>query len=824
MEEFSKISIHNHLGGSCADREIDESHEKVTSFDFEIVKEKLRDANENEFNLLALTQSNKFDYTNYLKVKEIAHQKNIELLPGIEINIKNKISNVDKFLHSIVIFDPQSNLEEIEINIDRMINENQENYVTLDQFLDIVIKQKCIIIPHAIKQESRSVANNPEILSELIMLSNSIPVVLEANQTYHKKTLKLKLKNKLTEFEDSWVDKCNLISSADRMHFSDIESPTYIWGSPTFDDLYYSCFMSETRIKRKSDLITKVNYISKIEIIGTDSNQLKDSKIITSHGLNSIIGPSGSGKTLLLDIIKRKLTGLPLDNKTISKDSDYSSLYDVDDIVLYDREGEKIDENSGYQIVEGEILYHKVISAYKSNRENMLKELDINIDQRIFDQLILNFTKEANIYVANQTKIKNNRLKAEQTLNNILSTIKFLDENKQNNAQSINYSMDDSSASRIETIISEYQRKKTDLDKIDKSINLLLDMGEKYDLNSSYFDDIKHLKDKLTNSIYLLMRKDIVLHEKYKSHNLKQSFIYKNVQDYNSKIGAQSKLINERKQSLLNMTQKFQRLIYDNIILSMNETIPFLDENLLKKAIVANKENNSRININKINTTFSKDLLPTMFPTNIGRIPKLKLSLFNEEILDISDITSVKRFLDVFVENDYNSKIYLSPNLEDFIDYKIELLNNDGEFEDIEKITAGNLSKIYINRMFENKIADAGSNVIVLYDQPDSNMEKAFILDELIPKISTIRDKYQIFITTHEPLLVVNADSNSIISSQNYKTASKGNSIKYVNQSFAGVGSKSSLIYEVAKLIDGHPNAIQKRSILYGGILSENKN
>ena len=123
--------------------------------------------------------------------------------------------------------------------------------------------------------------------------------------------------------------------------------------------------------------------------------------------------------------------------------------------------------------------------------------------------------------------------------------------------------------------------------------------------------------------------------------------------------------------------------------------------------------------------------------------------------------------------------------------------------------------------MFEDKIIHAGSNTIILYDQPDANMEKEFILSELVTKISKIRDTNQIFITTHEPLLVVNSDSNNIIAATNEKTAIKKNDIEYTNKSFVGVNSRKELVQEVAKLIDGSPEAVKRRSIIYGGVLNE---
>lgn len=93
-------------------------------------------------------------------------------------------------------------------------------------------------------------------------------------------------------------------------------------------------------------------------------------------------------------------------------------------------------------------------------------------------------------------------------------------------------------------------------------------------------------------------------------------------------------------------------------------------------------------------------------------------------------------------------------------------------------------------------------------------------------KIDDLRANYQIFITTHEPLLVVNADSNSIIEAKNDKTAiSSKNKIVYRNLSFVDkYDSKNKMINDIAELVDGSYDAIKERTKIYGGMLNENNN
>lgn len=820
MKEFTKVSIHNHLGGRGADRTLNDSYDIQCNFNFASACSLVDNANDNQFTLLALTHSNRLPAESYLKLKKYAKSKNITILPGAEINLKNE---EERYLHTVVVFDDKNPIEEIEKRIDDYINENKHNHLEIDQFLDLVIEYKCIISAHGIKQKTkqRSASTNADTFSELINLSDAIPVVIEDNHKYHKKTLKEELKDQLTSNELDWVDKTAIISAADRTSFNQIVSPTYIWGNPNFDDLYYACFMSETRIKRESDIINKVNYIDKIVVDAYQDAQVRPKEIVCSHGLNTIIGPSGSGKTMLLDIIRRKLTGKGLENKSISKNSNYEEVYDLNHIHLYDGKGVELTKDSGYSIVEGEILYNKVITAYQADKESLLNELHLVIDKTELDSVIMRFNLGISQYVKNSIEINKNRTEINTLLKANSSIIEFLDANVKPNNDTLDYSKDDNIASKIKSIDEKIRDIASDITDLDQKFSEISKIANKYSVSDEFYKDIKSIRLRLTNTLNKKMKSlDSSICELSEKMS-KQEIIYNAVIEYNSKIGTQYQTIVERRQNLMTNFNKIKDLVVKNITLINSLKIPVLSEDIIKNSIDFKNQDIAQLTFSKINLSINKDDLKDAFPTNIGNKPKLKASLFSVQNLNLGDETCLKEFLQTFIDNNYDQQIQLSFNDASFVDYKIELKTLEGNFENIDNITAGNLSKIYINKMFEDKIIHAGSNTIILYDQPDANMEKEFILSELVTKISKIRDTNQIFITTHEPLLVVNSDSNNIIAATNEKTAIKKNDIEYTNKSFVGVNSRKELVQEVAKLIDGSPEAVKRRSIIYGGVLNE---
>ena len=130
------------------------------------------------------------------------------------------------------------------------------------------------------------------------------------------------------------------------------------------------------------------------------------------------------------------------------------------------------------------------------------------------------------------------------------------------------------------------------------------------------------------------------------------------------------------------------------------------------------------------------------------------------------------------------------------------------------------MSKTYVSNFLDEKIEDSGSNTVIVFDQPESNMDKRFLLKALASKFDELRKTHQLFIATHEPLLVVNADSNEIILAENSKTIGKENHIIYSNKSFVGARGKSDLVEDIAALIDGGSKAVKRRSDIYEGMKS----
>lgn len=823
--EFTKLSIHNHFGSKNSEKKINESFNKITLMDYNSVIERLQDANKNDYELLVLTNANTFKVVDYILIRLLAKECNIEILPGVEINVSN--NDYTKFLHVVLILNPNSDLLEFQEELQECYNENSKNYISIEQLVKIIIERKVIIIPHGIKQSGgkRSSSENIEQFKEIIAFDDAIPVVIEDNKSYHKETLIQKLKDELSKGELAWLEKSANISAADRMSYSKIDSPSYIWGESSFNDLFFASLMKGTRIKREEDIIAKTSYISKIEIIPKEeitNPQISYSSIVCSHGLNSIIGKSGSGKTLLLNAIKQSLTGKGLETKS-SGISEYNEIYKDVEVCLYDSNGNKINLDDKWKVFEGDNLYSKILKAYSSDKTKLLNELDLEVNNNVFNSIITVFSDKLTNYKNNLLKLIKLRKGLSETIASLSSNIDFLNKNKKVTSESITYLKDTNLVIKIKDLIKKLKLCQKDIGTMIKIKSKLLEYSKKYNVNCD--DDINNLYTKIIKKIdenkLNILKIELDLKEQIEI----QVSIYNIVKKYNLSLGKKLEAIIEKKQEVLTFIENIKEYLKQIIPLQEQIEVPFLNAKTFNSAIKLNPNTYSKLLIKDINLSIDYSSLTDIFDSCIGQSNnKINLTKFKGISLNLCDPASVENFIDIFVKEDYKYDISLNKDYNSYLIYEIQLKNSSGNYENIETLSAGELGKTYISNMIDKQILNGGSNLIILFDQPDSNLEKKFILNELVTKIDNLRNNFQVFITTHEPLLVVNADSNNIIKAENNKSAiSKKNAIKYERLSFVdSTNSKNDMIEKIAEMVDGSHKAVKERDKIYGGMLSEN--
>lgn len=841
--EMTKVNIHYHLGNErdkssgvekhTADRTLSNYKENTPIFNMENAQKDIERAIELEYGIFAVTNSNVMHVNETYELIN-KYEDQICIIPGVEINLINEeIDSEEKYLHVVVLFDP-SDRERVEAKatfLESKIKENcNEPYLKFDQFLDFVYdeKVKCVIAAHGLKQDSRSCSQNPELLSELIGLDNVVPILIEDSKKFHKDQLRIRLKQNLSVSNSdlAWLDKATSISSLDRKNKLEQSTYEYIWGEKTFDDLYFASLMGGHRILNSNDIVPRKNYIKTIKFKSSNSTQIKKGDIELSYGLNTIVGPSGSGKTLLLEILYKKLTGKTLENKSIPNPTNYEDIYDSQDIILLNESGDEISVTSNYKVYEGKNLYNEIIKTYSDSNEELLKKFNLTVDNSGVENSIEVFFKDIDNEIVNKRNIVDNRNKIVTELSRMGSTLDFLSETKISEPK-LELAEIKQTGSSIKTLEGMLNGFNEDYEEYIESLNKIKDISKRYNLGIEIDESINNLKENIEVKLEMYeLELKIELQEKIKVKNIENKITkVKNL--YNSSLGRKIQeyetQIDTFKNCSNNIFSEFKQMLKNE----KSQTIPIINKRELLNNIKIMKHDYFRLEKN-IKTEVSLDNLYSMLQSSIGNKPRINKKHFSSKFtsgyVDFAKKKDIEKLIDLYVNHDNVISFDYSKNSHNFTTFDIEIKTMEENFQSISKVTAGTLAKIYISYMFENEIKQEGANVLVIYDQPEANMEKRFIHDILSDKIRELRLTSQVIIATHEPLLVVNSDSNQIILSSNEKLISNKNNIKYENVSFVGSKSKSEMIESLANLIDGAPAAVSKRNKIYGGLINNENN
>lgn len=832
MSEFTKISIHNHLGGKDADCTIDKTHDEVSSFDLSVAYKQVDEAAEYSFELLGQTNHNNFDAASFCLLRRYCSMRGITLVPGVEIDLQNW-KHPNKTVHTVLLMDPSTNPWGFQSKLRACYRKNAAlesskkpqgadcYFLTIDQLSELATFNRSIVCVHGTKQKQRSVQKNPEMASELLSLSRFLPVATEDNKSFHKIALENSLKDFLSEEYCEWLSDAANMSSADQTSFKKFSkgmSPTYIWAGNSFDDLFYSVLVGDTRVLREEDIITPTSFVSKIVI--DENSSMGRSKIDCSHGINAIIGPSGSGKTLLLDLIKTKLMGAHLSENT-SNVSNYKGMCDPDCIHLYDSNNRELNVESGYKVVELENLYQRIIKAYSSDPAALLDDLGLSIEEGSYQKKLDSFRDSMNALLANKRRSKQLQDENSECIARVGDAFKFIAANKNNRTGVIDYKADARMAGELKAINQTITSVSEDIERVDAAFKTLDEIASNRELSDGLILAIEQLKEMFDKEL-----DDLKLKYERKSHRLQlkqgiNNLIYAAVKSYNSNISLQSTEVANKETAADSDLQTIAKNCLEIKKLKLTRSAPCLDKEELTSSLKLSSESSSvKLETDGIDLKLSDtDSIREAFPGAIGNKPKVNKSRFAPPY-DLTDPENVDSLVEVFFTEGFSDYLNFSLPYRDVLDYTIKIKTNENNFMPIEDLSAGMLSKTYVSNFLDKTIQDSGSNTVIVFDQPESNMDKLFLLNVLARKFDELRRTHQLFIATHEPLLVVNADSNEIIFAENDRTIGKENHITYSNRSFVGARGKCELVENIAELIDGGSKAVKRRSDIYEGMKS----
>lgn len=808
MSIYILTDIHFHTNDSFDAYEND----SYDCLDLEKIIGKKSNLTNNHVELICKTDHNVLNYFNYISLKKLFGEKGITLLPGIEINMTNKI-------HWLIIF---SDEELAKINdsgktygalLDEEIT-NLYNYSILNgTMLERKIAQTIIVnvediirkinklglsflaIPHFNKTRGwyNTLKSNKQQLQVIkYLISDNIIVGFESKNQEEEliKSIKQTQRNlevKLQEFEDGLLtdisqittrkDHLNMLNELKEM-FDDSDT-SLIYGTDfhgkceySIDNLFY--MKSENSfeglkfalIDPYSRIFSNHRYVkfNKDSNYVLESIKFKDSEdIITfGDGLNSIIGPRGSGKSYLLSMLIGKTQNyansaiyesLKIDKVCLSEGSCFNTLLPQHfDIISQKNSLNKENDKNIYNLLsEAPYNYSKFEHELELNFEKN-QEQTKNIEQ-YFSNLntqIKNYCQLGALknQVPDYSSIDKYNEFYEKESDEILLTTRF-ESLEQRLIKSLgNYKNKTKLINKLEQTAQDYINDLSELSKFNEVERLGL--GSKV---KNLLDSIVSFENEVRVPVKTLIDSNT---NRINEVLVRVEAINKSLKD--SKSNTQL-ILNDHVTSL----RKYITLVVKSLkSTKILEDIITKTENELKDTITYKFKQDEFCYTIKIEKKFYKNNL------SIEQFNYIFSKYKNQ------DNSKTDKLLQLFESNDFGSnflKMHLnkdnrfsdsSVNIPE-IQSEIFLSLNEDNFEKWDSLSPGQRSDILLNI-----ILDTSSKKILIIDQPEDDLDNEMIYKTIVGKLRKLKLSKQIIVVSHNANVVITGDSDTITICQNF--------------------------------------------------------
>lgn len=730
--DFSKKTKNNDYKGSFS---IDKLHEKLTNENVEI---------------FSLTDHNIINIEAYeTYYRKYNKEKDPLLLVGVELDIEG----TNKTYHSLLIFN-SCNYNEAEIIHKKLENVYKEKRLdmlkrslTFDDIISTFDGVDFFFIPHAGNNSSIIEGYKDDIsLAQkmIILLQSPMEKVKEMRRQVYNDHFDKKLSEQFQNKEDfAYIEFSDnhYIEEYPCCHINPDKTHRfyYVKGSKNYETLRLAFIDPKSRIKSSSkhkDIIKPRDYVSSIEF--SNNKLLKETRLKFSPYLNVIIGGRSSGKSLLMDILSRSIDTLQSNDKynkilddlpkkiSSKNDSSFKNKTHIDTEILQINQGDIVNyfEDSKLENL-----------AIKSGKFDEYKE-----KKKSFDSIKLDLNGKITDFISEYENIYN--LDIEQSIGLQSSTIQKL--------MNTEYHLKLDKENLMTKIYKSEEFKKT-IEEIDKISNDIKNID-----NYKTIKLIDEDKEKIKNFIVLLskikekQKVKMILHE-----NLLNFIkgVEKEIDDSNSKLTIES-------QNKAEANKKIQNLI------KQTGTKFSLLANLNK--VVEDIKNLKIKHIEKIKLDEDSSLCIELVPEKSiesyileGIKDNTKQNLYHT-VLEL--LYKKARLKNYSVNNTDNFRKKINSQLDTLIN-KFESLKDYLEYSDgtsSKSNSPGFNSEKYLKVVLNN--SRCGMAII---DQPEDNLGKKFISNELVDLIREIKFEKQLFLITHDPAIVVYGDAEAIVIAEN---------------------------------------------------------
>lgn len=817
--EWHKIDLHIHAEhGITFDGSTSDGNANYYSLYNMIVRNKI-----NDLALVALTEHNLVNVINNLKLSyalNLAMKGESDCLPGVELDL---LINQKRY-HVIIIFSKRVDIIKISFNIKKFIsNKGHENrfYLTLEELLKVIMNTECIIIPHACKISGLKKSSQDEVESiiatgiiDILRSGNFINFLFEHTKDYFKGSF---AKSVLESASVNWISEDEIIHTSLTLEAgiagSDFRFTTdeqtisnkdfsAIWAEPTFRGLELVCMFPKNRILLSNQVIKKNNYISRIQI--NENEYFSDSNIMFSSGLNSIIGSSASGKTTLLHIIANKLGGKSIRDKKYNFTDDLLvSFFDKDENPI----------NLGdIKIEVAESLYEKISTIHESDVKGILNLFNYSINQK--STTIKTYENKIKSYIDLETQFLSiNKGLVESIIKLNENTKNYVLNIKGNQSTIIKYTIVSSSSGRVKIALDEL----VGISDVFKVMSIsIVDLKSQYEsikfILSKYYnkDEFSELIVNLENELIKIKYKLNYEYLKLKKEQYLQANLNRIIGDFNSNIGQKSEYVQRLNKNITSSKDELIRQLRNVIVLEKRKKLINLD--FPSDQLVTELTNSNRNDYLDLEIILPDDLFKV--GTGSGIIEYEKNSTVLKEFKDeyVFESNRLKELITAILRKNGNP-IFRQNELIDITikNSNLKLGYPGHEKIDINDVSPGDASKIFIDYKFKMDFKNGNFNV-VLFDQPENDVDKEFIYQELLKQINDLKHETQVILTSHDPLIVINGDSNRIINAEK-----KNKKISYSSSSLENYTEGKPITSLVSRFVDGDELAVKKRYELYTG-------
>lgn len=788
MNEWNAIDLHVHtVSGITRDKTVDDVKFSYSLFGSAIHRHNLK--------LIACTNHNIIDMTNYVLMRHLAKKYGCNMLIGVELDTT---MSKGKPIHIAAIFEDDFSQN---LKVCNMINtttkekkdsSDEINY-TDEEIIKILKNYNCLLIPHGDKDRGIFKNAGPEQIEEALKkIREGFVRIFDSSSNWKFAKIKEYLFNDLKEDNLDEFGGVLFSDNRDWNKYDEKFKNFYMNAEPTFKGLIHSISNPTKRFSKGEEILQNNNYIKKIIIKDKNkSSRINPCEIELSSGYNCIIGKSGSGKSLLLYLIKKDL------RKDGRLDNSYS-FSDNSTIEFYNEDGKLLDSDN-INIGVGENLYKRIISAvsskdntdyykvakflnpsfvpkkkfniFKTNLENNIKSYCSLIDE--YNLCLDSIKSDINIF--------NGFVKKK----NQLDKIKIFNLDSIENNLRVTYSQDN---------VDEFNNYEEDITTLEDKMALY--KGKRKIELATSIEELKKLFDYASKDMINTLNKEEVIRRKYK-------IINDSINSINGSRSAQARekslLINkeipEKKSSIISqiLNMFVLRKKIDNYDLSVKSSdynsIESLSnvENVIVKELIEDKV------FTKINERENN-----VFKT-YGKMQQLEYKTYN-----FTDRNDAKKLIDKYISLGIVSKNNI--NFSDSFDVDISIYF-DGQ--NVEELNPGDIAKKYIEIYFAEQV-NGGNFHVVLFDQIENDVDKEFINTVIRGLIEKTKGNVQLIVVTHDPIVAVNADPNNYIQAIKDK-----NKISYRN--FVAESSIADELKTIANTVDGSKEVIKGRYEIYEG-------